>query len=616
MINNLWAASSAALLLYCVATTVIASTSERQPASPLDKPAERYAPTMVVTATRTLQTLEDSLASVIVLDRKQIAQANATSLPELLSGYPGLELASNGGPGQTSSLFLRGTNSNHTVVLIDGIKINPGVAGGASLQNIDPAIIERIEIVKGPQSILYGSDAIGGVINIITQQPSFKPHAKVAGRAGTEDYYSLSASGGFGSEERGFKGQVGYLQTRAGGFPTTTNSRVDAAYTNRTLTTGLAQQTELGELRYQLWHAEGVTDYINPFTDPNRLLSQDYLNSINALSLASSPTSRWFSTLRLGQAIDRIEQRQSTDHLNTRRYNLDWQNDLSLTHNQQLTLGLQVEHQKVRARSFGLPFGENTTRYEIYGQDEISWGDQQLIVGARASYEASYGQQTTWQLAYGYQLTSSTKVYSRVATGFRAPNATDKFGFGGNPDLKPERSLNYELGLRQQLTRQQHLEAAAFYHRIRDLIQFANSRVENIGRAQITGLEISHYLQLSRLNWRNSFVLQNPKDKDTGKGLLNRAKQRFTSQVNYQVNQFNAGAEWQLVGRRLGFAADMGGYSLVNLTAGYQVSQPLLLNARIDNVFDKQYATNTVSKQVDYRSQGFAVKLGFEYSWF
>ena len=224
---------------------------------------------LVVTATRSEQALERTLAPILVIDREEIELSEALDVADLLRFHAGLEIARNGGPGQATSVFVRGTDSNQVLVLVDGIKINPGTIGGAPFQNIRPEMIQRIEVVKGPRSSLYGSDAIGGVINIITRTAD---DTQFSAGAGGGRYNSWDASASFSAS--GKRGGVRAMFSRfdTDGFPTRTNSNIERGYDNDTIQLGA--DTTLGQLGLStnVWQSTGTSEYLDFFGAP---LSQD-----------------------------------------------------------------------------------------------------------------------------------------------------------------------------------------------------------------------------------------------------------------------------------------------------------------------------------------------------
>ena len=242
----------------------------------------------VVTATRTETAIDDVLAPIIVITRDDLQRSLAPDVSELLQFHAGIDIARNGGPGQTTTVFIRGTDSNHATVLVDGVRINPGTIGGAQIQNVAPDVVDRIEIVKGPRSTLYGTDAIGGVINIITRRYAQSGFEASAGY-GRYDTRQASFSGGYGSErsEIGFSGT--WLDTH--GFPARVESDSDSGVENETFS--LRGRTSLGpaELGARVWYAQGTTEYLDFFLTP---VSQDFTTGSAALDVALG-TEAWKS---------------------------------------------------------------------------------------------------------------------------------------------------------------------------------------------------------------------------------------------------------------------------------------------------------------------------------
>ncbi|MCZ6881180.1 MAG: TonB-dependent receptor plug domain-containing protein, partial [Gammaproteobacteria bacterium] len=237
---------------------------------------------IVVTATREKQTLASTLAPVLVIDREEIELSLARDLADLLRFHAGLEISRNGGTGQTTSVFVRGTDSNHVLVMIDGIKINPGTIGGAAIQNIRPQMIQRIEIVKGPRTSLYGSDAIGGVINVITR----KADGKVEFTAGAGRYGAYDRGAAVSWRDEGNALYASFSRFNTDGFPVRTGSNVDRGYDNNSAR--LQGNTRLGKLDLELsfWQASGTSEYLDFFAQP---VSQDYRNQTLTLGLGFAP---------------------------------------------------------------------------------------------------------------------------------------------------------------------------------------------------------------------------------------------------------------------------------------------------------------------------------------
>jgi len=546
-------------------------------------------PPIIVTATRTAQIADESLAPVIVIDRAQIEQSQAMDIGDLLREHAGFDIGRNGGPGQPASLFMRGTDSNHVLVMVDGVKINPGTIGGAALQNIDPELIERIEIVKGPRSALYGSEAVGGVINIITRRAATGLDGNAYVGAGRYDTRKTGAGlhKGGGDYRAGI--DVGYTRTDA--FPTRTTSDIASGYDNRSLNVYLAKHLDKVDVELSHWQAGGTSNYLDYFLAP---LSQDFANRVTALKLDTAPLDNWTTTLRISRAVDNIDQNQSSDYAHTRRDSVDWQNDVQLTTAQLLTAGLYASRDHAASSVFGSGFDENTKVKAIYVQDDVSLGRHRILAAARHTDHDAFGSHTTWDGEYGYHITAHTRISAAVGTAFRAPDATDRFGYGGDPNLLAETSRNIELGLHHQINSQQSLALSAFDNRIKNLIVYdlASSKLMNIGRARIRGIEASYDIQSRPWGAHIEAIAQAPKDEMSGEPLARRAKHTVTAFLFYDVGPYRLGADWLATGKRKDSPfSDVynAGYGLLNLTALMHINQRWTLQGRLENVTAQHY---------------------------
>lgn len=546
-------------------------------------------PPIIVTATRTAQIADQALAPVIVIDRDQIEHSQAVDTAELLRLHAGLDIGHNGGPGQATSLFMRGTDSNHVLVMVDGVKINPGTIGGAALQNIDPDLIERIEIVKGPRSTLYGSEAVGGVINIITRRAATGLDSNAYVGAGRYDTRKAGVGVHKGSDDYRAGIDIGYTDTA--GFPSRTTSNIANGYDNLSL--NLYGSKHLGNIDVELshWQAGGKTDYLDFFLAP---LSQDYANRVTTLSVDAAPKENWTTTLRLSQAADNIDQNQGNDFAHTRRDAVDWQNNLQLDPKQLLSAGLYFAREHTSSSVFGSGFNENTNVKALYAQDDVSLGDHRFLLAARYTDHDAFGGHTTWDGEYGYRLSPRTRLTAAVGTAFRAADATDRFGFGGDPNLKPETSRNVELGLHRQLADHQSLALSVFDNRIRDLIEYdlGANKMMNIGRARIRGVEASYEINVRPWGGRVEAIAQNPEDEVNNEPLARRAKRTLTASVFHDEGSCRVGLDWLATSKRKDSPFSTvynAGYGLLNLTAQTQLNKEWTLQGRVENLTDQPY---------------------------
>lgn len=569
--------------------------------------------TIIVTATRTAQTVDENLSPVVVITREDLKNEVGAEITDILHRYPGIDISRSGGPGQQSSIFIRGAESDHTLVMIDGVKINPGTIGTASIQNIPLDMIERIEIVKGPRSTLYGSDAIGGVINIITRKQKQK---------GT--YYEANIGGGsFGTESAGFSAHnnagdraagINVNASRSDGFPTLTTATLDRGYDN--LSVNLYGKKRLGEtdVTIEHWQAEGNTEYFDFLANP---IDQDFKTSTTAVSFNSNPTTNWVSKLKLSYFDDNIEQNQSDDYVRTRRTALDWQNDIQAGDRQLLTAGLYLSNENTGSLSFGSGFDIDTDVNAVFVQDNISLDNHQILAGARYSDHETYGDHTTWNLEYGYRLTQHWKLIAAANTGFRSPSSTDRFGFGGNPDLKPEESLNRELGIRYR--KNSHtFTLNAFDNQIDELILYFDpdgflgplpGSNQNIAETRIKGVEASY--QYTSNNWMFTLgaIDQNPENISDNTLLLRRPEQKYNLSVGHKGDSHRVELDATHVSERLDYGGiPLDAYTLVSLKGEYRFTKKLTASARVENLTDEDYA---LADGYNTPERSYYLKLGY-----
>lgn len=577
---------------------VLAQTSSAVDSDPVVLKARL--PSVVVTATRTPLPAREALAAVTVIGRDQIERAQATDIAEILRFEAGLELGRTGGLGQQSAIFIRGGESNHTLVLIDGVRVNPATSGGAALQNIAPEMIERIEIVRGPRATLYGSDAIGGVINIITRSPQQSLISAVA-RGGSDNLRDVAAHLGYGDADKRLSLQVQRLITD--GAPVCAGGTLDRGYDNTSFNLrGSTRVGEGAELAARLWNAAGNVEYTDFCGDGGGPRSQDFQNQTAALDLRLQPTNAWSTTLTASRGEDDIRQLQANflgelDQVRTVRPMLDWHNVVQAGVAHRLSFGGSVAREEVTARSFGTLIDERRDIHALFVQDEISLGRHRVVLALNQSDYEGFGDQTNWNVEYGFDLFAATRLIAAAGTGFRAPDASDRFGFGGNPDLEPEESTNYELGLRQSVGQRQIVDLRLFQSEVDALITVAcdadfNCLAVNLDEYRNRGAELSW--RYNGEAWRASVsgIVQEPEDRSTGDILPRRAKRSVTMRLARYFGPHHLGLDVLGSGER----PDVGtlvnaGYALVNLTAGAQLLPKLRLQARAENLLDKDYQT-------------------------
>jgi vitamin B12 transporter len=551
---------------------------------------------VIVTATRVPTPADEVLAPVVVIDRATIERSNAGDAAELLRFHAGLDIASNGGPGQPTAMFIRGAESNQALVLVDGIRINPGTIGLPGLQNIRPDMIERIEVVKGPRSALWGSDAIGGVVNVVTRRGAQDGWITEAGY-GAYDTKRASVNGGFDLGQSAAL-DVGVSWMDSDGFPTRTTDDIDRGYENLSANVALRADVGAAELTVRHWRTAGTSEYSDYFLTP---VDQDFVTSTTAAEIRLPVGAAGEARISVTHLEDEIQQNQSPDFLETDRNTLDAQYDWKLSDVHGLGVGAMYSRERASSESFGERFESDTDTVNVYVQDRISVGPHLAMLALGYTDHETAGSEVTWNAEYGYAFNAQrTRVYGLAGSGFRAPDATDRFGYGGNPDLKPERSQNYEVGVKHALTPQQSLTISAFHTDIEDLIDFTVLSYDpfaginqNVAEARIRGIEGSWVYTGALWQARVEAIYQEPQDRADDSRLLRRAQESLTVGLTRAFGPVLLGLDVLASGDRkdFGFPQDvtLDGYVLANLTAQWTVTPSLSLIARVENLLDEDY---------------------------
>ena len=557
---------------------------------------------VVVTATRLPQTWSQTLQPVKIITAEDIAQSGQQTVVEVLQGLGGVEIASTGGFGQPSSVFMRGANSGHTLVLVDGMRISSATAGTTAFENVPIAQIERIEIVFGQMSGLYGADAIGGVIQIFTKSGKYTPGASVSVGAGSYD--TNSASAGINSKvyNTHFSLNFGYFDTKGfdatkssvpPGAPNPNNNPDRDGYRNANFSGKVAQHLdERNEIGFTAFWSDGTAHFdAGPTTDDvnHQKLSAYSVYSRNQIN------SVWRSMVRAGQSTDDLVVSGAfPGFVRTTQPQLTWQNDVKVGPGTAMA-GLEYLAQQVASDTdYAQTHRTIKSAFAGYG-GEIE--KHALQVNVREDSNSQFGDHTTGSLGYAYRLTSEVRLRVGAGSAFKAPTLNDLYfpGFS-NPDLRPERSRSKEVGVNYQ-SGNNRFSATYFDSRIKDLIVFPITFAgmpQNVNQARITGTELSYDGLFGGLRAGAQLVFQNPVDDATGQLLQRRAREHGNFAINYMSGPRKVGTEIVASSARFDSTNEapntrLHGYALVNLTASYTLSQDWLLRARWNNVFDRGY---------------------------
>ncbi len=579
------------LSFFCVAALVAALLS------PLAAAASRVReqPAVLVTANRRVESIDDTLAHATLIERAEIESTGARDVLELLRRFAGVELARSGGPGQSTSVFLRGTNSNHVLVLIDGVRVASANQGSFDFAHLPLAQIERIEIVRGPRAAWWGSDAIGGVIQIFTRVPEGVTAAVRAGSLGHTEAHA-AVGGNRGPEGASFGATAGVIDIDGisaqlpGGFAFDPDRD---GYRNRHVS--LRGAMPLGSQR--LGASLLVTDSDVEFDQGTSAIE----TASGGVTLAGAVGSNWQQNLVLGYARDRLETPDFFSLFRSSRSSLDWQIARPFTAGGELVLGAQwLRESGESIDTFGgsADFDRsrrNAAAFATYAQD---FGRQRIEVAVRHDDNSQFDGHTTAQAAYGIGLSESVRLYGSWGQGFRAPNFNELYspGFGGdfagNPSLAPESSRSVEAGLVWQLQPAQRLRVDAWRTRIEDLVAFSGPRfgAVNVGRAAIDGVEVVHEWQQGSWRTRLDATWQNARDQATDLDLPRRASRRASAAANYRFAAgIDLGVAIDASGPRPDPFGALGGYALVHATLDWPLSERWRLHLRGDNLADRDY---------------------------
>lgn len=582
-------------------TTLLALQAFHAPSALAQAPRATTPEVISVTATRTPQPLTTTLDSVTVISRADIDAAGATDLAQLLRIFANSDIRTTGGAGQPASVFLRGTNSTHTLFLVDGLRVNSATLGSTSFEAIALDMIERIEIVKGPMSGLYGSDAIGGVVQIFTRGEQ-KPVLRATAAAGSDSAGRLSA--GFSVQDGSALLDAAFGHRRIKDISAT---RPEVAFGIHDPDRGAHEVTH-GNLRAAYTFRNGETLSLSAFQSDARTdfdsgpgganrnrqkLAGHQLESKNELSPG------WKSHLRIGRSEDALTYSGSfTGRFRTVQDQAAWINELR-TIRGFMTVGLEARKEKVSGTDTYV-VTTRETRSVFTGYLE-RLGDQQVEFSLRRDEEDQFGARTTGSFSYGFWLSPALRIFAKGGRAFRAPSFADlylpddpMFGPSSNPLLKPERSKSGELGV-HWTQGGRTLNLSAFENRIDDLVSFVfGSGPQNIRRANIRGVEVDATTQLMGANIRASITVQRPRDEDTGQRLRSRAKQFGSVQVDRAWGKWSGSVSVIATGDRFDSTNErpssrMGGYATLDANIRYRVDPRWTVAFGVTNLGDKRY---------------------------
>ncbi|WP_271043164.1 TonB-dependent receptor domain-containing protein [Pseudomonas sp. VB3] len=597
-------------------------------------------PDVVISANRQVQARNDSSAANTVFTRDDIDRLQPSSLTDLLSRVPGVQVARTGGRGSLPGIFIRGTKSAQSLVLVDGQRIANSTSGDSGLQYLNIDQIERVEVLRGSRSVIYGSDAIGGVIQVFTRRnagPGLQPRLKLGFGSHNTWERSLGLSGG---DERTRFNLGASLDDTAGidwshtSFP---SDRDHDAYRNKSLSLNLSHEfSDELEVGFNLLDSRGKSEYDNSFGRYDFATGQsvgqkpytDYTVSSASAYIDAQLNEAWQTRVELGHSENRDTKRDklSTDFsvFNTYRDSINWQNDLTLDQQNSLILGGDWYEDRFHGST---TLSENSRWNRaafIQHRFKGEWFSTEL--GLRRDQNQQFGGQNSWSGTLTLPVNSENDVLLSYSEGFRAPTFNDLYypnenGFiSSNPDLKPETSKSYEVQWRSQLSDFSRLEASLYRTDIKDAIIYDNSGPHNVATARINGFEAA--LKQELFGWQGNLGLSiiDPRDRNSGHTLARRARRTLNLDLDRQFEQLSLGASWQAISSSYDAEDNkhrLSGYYLLGLRSGWALNREVALSLKVDNLLDRRYTRAWYSyddpnfeNNQPYREEGRTWMLG------
>ena len=555
---------------------------------------------IVVTADRIATALEDTLASVSLITRDDIEASASNDVFDLLRAVPGLDIVRGGGQGQQTSVFLRGANSNHSLVLIDGVRVSSLGTGAFAWEQLALDQIDRIEIVRGPRAALWGSDAIGGVIQIFTRRAEGFDGAL---RVGNHETLGIDAGAGWRGERGGFDVRLGY--TDVGGVSSQNEEGFsfdpdDDGFRHRNAL--LHGDLALGEQDVSLMASRRDNDVAFDQGESEIVQSQYGLTLAGPLGDGFGALQDWNHRLSLASGRDTLITPAFFSRFDSRREQLDWVNEFNVAQNADLVLGLAyVRERGVNLDTFSNEpvFAARRNNRALFATWKQDFAPHAIEFSARHDENSQFGGESTFGAAWGWEIGDSVRTVLSAGEGFRAPTLNELYspGFGGlfagNPALAPEHSRNVEAGVDVDLGEDATLGLRVYRNQIRDLVDFSGGdtfQAINIGRASIDGVELQGSWELGAWALGGNATWQDAENRDTGTDLLRRPSRKATLTLDRRFdNGARFGIESHASSSRPEFGGELAGYGLLSLRGNLPLTECLTLDARVENLFDRDY---------------------------
>lgn len=571
----------------------------------------------VVTITSVVPKNSGSIVtSVDVLDLDFLNNALAKDLTSLLKNNLAIDVSNNGGMGQLSSIFLRGSNSNHTLVKINGIKINPSTAGGASVYNLDTQLINTVEIGYGPLSAIHGSNAIGGVIDISTKSQSKSVKTALGLSLGPDEFRKYIFKTNQEISDNIFF-NISASNSKTDGFPSLSNSDLDRGYENKTIISNIEFNSEFTNIELSSWSAEGDIEYL-VFGSPT---SQEYKNSAYGLEISNNFERLFFYEFNLSTSQDLIRQNDLNflgliDITNTKREFVEFiLSEFQVFGEGDLAFGINKEKENIDYSSYGTLYKKEINTKSIFASSSFEFQKNSFFSSIRSSNHDIYDDNLSWNVEGLRNLNSKWKIGLSRGSSFRSPVSSELYGFGGNIFLEPEINSSSEINIKR-IRENSRLNISVFKNNVTNLIDFdyQDYVLKNITQATNEGLEIRYKLLGNDWDVNFTFRAQDPKD-NQGEQLLRRSKKSASFSLTKNINGFTTSFNFSAFGKRKDFGdIRLPGYGLSNLSTSWVINKKLKFSLKLENVFDKDYFTAATSNAF-YLNQGRSVWMRLNYEF-
>lgn len=592
-------------------------------------------PETLISANRDVQQRDASSTASTVFTRADIERLQPASVSDLLRRVPGVQVTDNGA-GSLASLYIRGTKSAQSLLLVDGMRIASASSGDSNLQFLNVDQIERVEVLRGPRSAVYGADAIGGVVQIFTRRSAgegLQPFVRMGYGSNASWRRSAGISGGDAQTRFSLAGSLDETDGIDRTGPSYDSDQDHDAYRNKAFSLSLSHSfSDSLEAGVNVLDQRGRTEFDNPFgrfdmTTFESVGQEPYsdftLSSVSSY-LDAQVNDLWSSRLEVGHSENREE---SLDKLsdergvfNTYRDSVNWLNTLALSDSHSLLLGGEwYEDQLNSNTAFAEQQRWNQAAFVQHRYESEHFSTE---LGVRHDKNEQFGSENTWSGALTLPLNAANDLVLSYSEGFRAPTFNDLYYPDySNPDLKPEHSKSYELQWRSQLAERTRLEASLYRTDIEDAIASDQDFIpQNIAEARIHGFEAN--LQQELFGWQGQLGIAfvDPRDRDSGHTLNRRARRTLSLDLDRAFGAFAVGATWQLASSSYDDPDnqhELGGYGLLGLRGSWQATSELKLEAKIDNLLDKDYQRALYEHEGErygYRQEGRTALLGFAWT--